>query len=316
MFSQTKNTTRHKHQDGSAIIVALFVVALVAAIAVAMMTRIQQDTRRTELLLNSNQAYLYAQGSIIWATDQLINDWKQQKPQQLIDKTPIKSQTQTINNASVESTIYDAQGLFNLNNLADKTYQVNFSQLLKAIMPSLKPEDIQNITLATVDWVSSNAKSETFNEYYAKLTPPYHSPRHIMTSLSELRLVKGVTAELFTKLSPYIIALPTTTPISVNNAPAPVLMSLSPTLNLESAKSIEKYCVQNPFTTLQSFQNFDIVKNNSIQNDKTTITSTYFLVKTTVTIGDQSTILYTLLQREIKNSKPTVATLWQSKGTL
>ncbi len=308
--------TNHKTQQGSAIIVALFVVALVAAIATAMLSRMQQDTRRTELLLNANQAYLYTQGSLAWAKDQLITDWKKQQTQQIIDKTPIQSPVNKINNASIQSTIYDAQGFFNLNNLTDNNYRENFGSLLKAVMPNIKSNEIQSIILATTDWVSANAKSTVYNDYYAKLTPPYRAPHQPMTSLSELRLVKGITAALFEKLSPYIIALPTTTHINVNNAAPPVLMSLSPKMSMESAKAIAAISQQKPFTTVQNFLTLDIVKNNTIQENKITITSSYFLVKTQVTLGDQNMTFYSLMLREVKNPEPTVSLVWQSKGTL
>ncbi len=78
-------------QRGSAIIIAIFIMALAVTAAVAMLSRMNIDVRRTQLLLNSAQADLLAQGSVAWAIDQLNNDWKNQKPNQLIDKTPITS---------------------------------------------------------------------------------------------------------------------------------------------------------------------------------------------------------------------------------
>lgn len=302
-------------QQGSAIVVALFVVALVAAASVAMLTRLQQDTRRAELFLNSTKAYFYAQGSIAWAMDQLINNAKQQS-QQVTDKTPIKSPISKVDNVTIESTIYDAQGFFNINNLADISYRDTFARLIKAVMPKMNNQDIQNITLATITWISTNGAQSAFDEYYAKLTPPYRTPHRLMTSASELRLVKGMTAELFNQLAPYIIALPTPTTININNAAPPVLMSLSPTLNQESAIAIAKFCQKTPFPTTQSFLNFDIVKNNPFTENQITTKSAYFLIKTQVSIGDQSTILYTLVQRDIKDSQPNITILWQSKGTL
>lgn len=316
MLYQDNPLLNKTKQTGSAIVVALFVVALVAISATAMLTRIQQDTRRAELLLNSNKAYLYAQGSIAWAIDQLNNDYKDQQPQQVIDKTPIHSPAKTIENATVKSTIYDAQGFFNLNNLADTNYHENFSNLLKAVIPNMSANDIQTISQATTAWIMQGGAATNYDEYYGKQTPAYRAPHRPMASMSELLLVKGMTSELYTKLSPYIIALPGVTAVNVNNAEAPVLMSLNPKLTLDSAKTIQSICHQTPFASTQSFRNMDTVKNNDIPDTKITIVSTYFLVKTNVTIGDQTTILYTLLQREIKNSQPMVTITWQSKGTL
>ncbi len=303
-------------QQGSAIVVALFVVALVAAIATAMLIRLQQDTRRTQLLVNATQANFYAQGSVAWATDQLINDWKSQQQNKVIDRTPIISPKNKQNSATIQTTITDAQGLFNLNNLTDQKYRENFGRLIKTLQPSLSANDIQTLVQATTAWISSTSNNDAFDTYYSKLSYPYKAPHHIMASMSELRLVKGMTPALFKLISPYVIALPMTTAININNADAPVLMSMSPTLTLDAAKGIVAHRTQTPFTNVQNFQAFDIVKNNSFAQDQVTTTSNYFLVKTEVSIGEQEIILYTLLQRDAKDSQASISVLWQSKGTL
>jgi type II secretory pathway component PulK len=50
-----------KEQQGVVIVIALFIVALVATMAYAMMVRIERDTRRTSLILRNTQAEFYAQ---------------------------------------------------------------------------------------------------------------------------------------------------------------------------------------------------------------------------------------------------------------
>src|SRR5690349_10059410 len=103
-------------QRGTAIIVSLFLVGLVAAIALTMMDRLNRDIRRTQLLLQSTQADLYAQGSVDWALDTLRDDWIKQKKEALIDPLPLSSPLSSLKNFQITSTINDAQGLFNLNN--------------------------------------------------------------------------------------------------------------------------------------------------------------------------------------------------------
>lgn len=301
-------------QNGSAIVVALFVVALVTIAATAMLTRIQQDIRREELYLNANQAYNYAQGSVYWAMDQLGNNLKAQQPNRLTDQLPIQSPENKIDHATVQSTIYDAQGLFNINNLNDANYRENFARLIKVLAPKLSDNDVNKITLGIITWITPGQGQTSFDDIYKKQNPPYHSPHHAMANMSEFRLIQGVTPELFAQLEPYIIALPIATHININTAPVPVLMSLAPTLTLDSAKNIEIARQSSPFVDTKSFLNYDVVKNNPFPEDKITTISNYFLVKTQVTIGDHTTILYTLLQRELKNSQPTVTIVWQSKA--
>ena len=112
-----KNLIKLTAQRGAAIIVALFVTALVAAAAIAMIEHLRTDTKRTELLLNNTQLNFYAQGSVAWAIIQLTKDLKNKQPQKIVDHTPIYSTLNEINGAKVKSTLYDGQGKLNLNNL-------------------------------------------------------------------------------------------------------------------------------------------------------------------------------------------------------
>jgi general secretion pathway protein K len=307
---------RLRNQKGAAIIVALFVVALVAAAATIMIERLRTDTRRTELTLNANAAYLYAQGSVAWAIDTLNNDWTHQQPNTVIDKTPITSPVDHQNEAVIQSIISDAQGYFNINNLTDPNYQINFMRLIMIVAPETSLSDAQNITLATMDWIAQGSKNPTLDEYYLKQNPPYKAAHQIMLSPSELRLVKGMTPKLYDKLAPYIIALPNATQININNAGIPVLMCLSMTLSQQSAKSLSTAIQANPFADIQTFMNNDIVKNNPFESSKITTTSNYFLLQTNVKVGDQTLTLYTMLNRVTQGTQAKTVVLWQSKGTL
>jgi general secretion pathway protein K len=317
MLSQVKPLPHKTHfihkQRGAAIIVALFVVSLVAAASVAMIVRLSMDIRRTDLLQHANQSSLYAQGSIDWAMDQLSENLKHPKPKQLVDKTPIQSKTDKMNGYTISSTIEDAQGKFNINNLASQDAVNNYLRLIHAVAPSMPLEAINKIVVATRDWVLPNNATE-LETYYQKQTPAYRAPHRPMVSVSELRLVRGITSTLYNQLLPHVTALPVITPININNTSAPVLMSLSATLTKESAAAILSHFRQSPAITAQDFLNFDTVKNNPIPATQITVTSSYFLVKTNVTVGQQQTVIYTLLARTSKGNQPAITVLWQTKG--
>lgn len=303
-------------QGGAAIIVALFVTSLVAIAAIAMIERLRINVRSTELITNNLEANLLAKGSLAWAMEQLNNDFKQQKPNQLIDATPIRSPINKVENAIVSSTIFDAQGRFNLNNLSTPNTQDDFIRLITAAYPKIGAAGAREIALAVVNWISAGAINNALDDYYAKQTPPYRAPHRLMVSVSELRLVKGVTAEVYAALSPYVTALPVVTPVNINNAAAPVLMSLSPTLTFSAAQAIYYKAKKAPFLTTPSFQQFDVIKNNPVPENKITVRSDYFLVKSSVKVNQQEIILYTLLKRTPNKEKPTEDVVWQSKGTL
>ncbi len=294
---------------------ALFIVALVAAMAYVMMARLERDTHRTALLLHDTQADFYAQGSVAWAMDQLRNDWERQKTNKVVDPIPIKSPMNELQGYKISSTIEDMQARYNINNLTQMTSFKPFIRLLQTVQPSLSTEKAEDILRAVVDWIApvTTQQPNTFSQYYLSLSSPYRAAHRPMVNRSELRLVKGMTPSLFRALMPYVTALPDSQPINVQTALPPVLMTLSQTLNLESAQRIEQSRQQTPFTSTKMFFNLDVVKNHRVSEGNVTVTSQYFLVKTNVEIEKQTIVLYTLLERITNGTKVTINTLWQSR---
>ncbi len=137
-----------------------------------------------------------------------------------------------------------------------------------------------------------------------------------MHSPSEFRLVAGVTPKLYNAVLPYLMALPETTQINVNNAAAPLLRSLSAGMTPEVVQMILQVRHQQPFGTKEKFLSFDAVKANGVPGEVITVLSRYFLLKTDILVGTQQMTFYTLLQRTQQGSQPQVKVLWQSKGTL
>lgn len=307
--------SNRNHQRGSAIIIALFVMSIVAAASIAMMSRLSVEIRRTETLLNSSQANLFAQGSVAWAIDKLNNNWRQHNADQLVDKFPMTSPVDTIDGFKIQTSILDAQAYFNLNNMTVDKTQYEFLHLLRTLIPQMEMPQATQITMALHDWVkqASNAGLAT---YYAGLNPGYKAPHRPMVSPSELRLVRGMTPDIYNKLIPYMIALPITTGINVNTAPPQVLISLSPIMSTGTAQALTNVRRQTPFLDAQKFLAQDSVKDQHIEPTKVVVISNYFLVKTQVSIGQQQTILYTLLTRTTEGTKSQVSVLWQLKGTL
>jgi general secretion pathway protein K len=301
-------------QGGTAIIVALFLVGLVAALAITMMERLNRDLRRTELLLQSTQADLYAQGSLAWGLDTLRYHWLNQKKNEVIDKLPLSSPVNTLQQFTVASTLYDDQAHFNLNNLGSEEWSAPFQRLLLLADPTLSSEKAQQITKSTLNWISPVAKNIDDDLYYMKLPQAYRAPHRPMASASEFRLIKGVTPEIYARLLPYLTALPELTLINVNTAAPLVLQSLSPALTSESAQALANYRRQNPFVSLEQFSAMDLVRNNMIPATLITVNSQYFLISTQVKKNKQQLLLLTLAKRSGQNNKASLHILWQSKG--
>lgn len=303
-----------KRQCGVVIVVALFFVALVAAMAVFMMTRLLRDTQRTQLVLRDFQAENDAQGSVVWAMDQLNADWVRQKSNQRVDATPIELPDNEVHGYHVRGKIDDMQARFNINNLKNSDTQSDFQRLVLAVNPSLNEESARQLIRAVTDWISPVSAENEFSRYYAELPQAYRAAHRPMAHISELRLVKGMTPALYQALLPYVTALPSETQVNPQTASAPVLLTLSPAMTLAAAKAIETIRVQTPITSAQAFQSMDIIKNHPIPKEKVVLVSTYFLVETEVSLEDQHLVLYTLLERSTVNGRTQVSVIWQSKG--
>lgn len=296
---------------------ALFIVALVATMAYTMMARLDRDTQRTMLILRDTQAEFYAQGSIAWAMDLLRNNIVNKKIGKVIDTTPLSLPEKDMNGYKISSTIYDMQSRFNMNLLSDplKGGQ-NFKRLLQLVAPDLTEEQAQNIVRAAVDWISPGNQQNQFSKYYAELPIPYRAPHQMMTNVSEVRLLQGMTPKLYMLLEPHITALASDKYVNAQTATAPVLASLSPAMTLQAANELIKIRQEKPFLSGEDLKNSDIVINHALFKDQEVkAVSDYFLVVTKVSIESQHIVLYTLIERiGATDAKPEVNIISQSKG--
>lgn len=305
-----------RKQQGIVIVFALFFVALVAALSYYMVARLDRDLERVNLILNHVQAKFYARGSIAWAKMQLKENWEKQQSDKPIDTMPLKSTVNVVDGYKIQSTIYDLQARYNINNVQQfqNPNQGNLKNFLRALNKDLSDDQALSIVAAIMDWVSPEHSSKEFNEYYQNASPPYTSPHKPMVSISELQLVKGVTPAIYQTLRPFLVALPKPTPINIQTAPPPVLMLMSPNMTLDQAVEIARIREQTPFKNPQAIQNLDIMKNNSVSPDNVTTTSQFFLVETTVSKDDLTLIVYSLMDRTIQEGKAKVTVLWESEG--
>jgi general secretion pathway protein K len=304
-----------KHQKGVVIVIALLIVALVVAMAYTMLSQLARDTRRTTLIVRDAEASGLAEGSVLWAKDQLQHNWEQQVPGQLIDRIPIQSPINEVNGYRVSSVILDAQSRLNVNNVNSGEFQTALIKLLQLAHPALTREQASSLVKSIAHWVGARGAGEHYAEYYLQLPEPYRPAYKPMVSVSELVLIKGMTPALYEQLKPLVTALPQDTLLNVQTAPVAVLAALSQTMTMDAARAIDASRRQKPITTMQQFSTLDAVKNHpDIKQDMLTVTSQYFLVETTVTIENQRLVLYTWLKRLVKDKKATVIVVQQSKG--
>jgi general secretion pathway protein K len=227
-----------ENQRGVALLVALLVVALAAVLIAGLLDRGGLVAARTRNALRSQQAQAYARGLENYAAEVLVRAQDQSPGYDAADSVwAIPLPPTPVPGGTIAAQMSDLNGRFNLNNL-DNTYDtqsiwlVKFKRLLTAL--KLDPAIAGHI----VTWMDANTPVSADDQFYLAQPVPYRRASRLFTHVSELRLVAGVDGDVYAALAPYVTALPQGTPINVNTASVPVLMTLSRNVTREMAQAI------------------------------------------------------------------------------
>lgn len=289
-----------KKARGAALLTALFIMTLVAIVAVAMSTKLQLDIYRTRLVVVQDKLYLTSQAVMFWAMDELKNkstELTKANKQGEVLHFPHKLQ-HIVEPVQLTGVLYDMHARFNVNNLLEKKYTVSFLKLLNAIHPDLNTKEQLNLILAIQNWIAPvnlNAGKDEFTSYYLAQKPAYYPGHQLLRSISELRLVRFMTAPLLQKIQPYITVLPETTAVNINTAPLAVLMSLGKGLNKAQASELISKRQQEGIKNLKDIA--ELLNKLDLPLGQITIDSQYFLSVATVTNEEYTLKVYTLLKR-------------------
>jgi len=301
-------TNQASKQSGIALLTVLLIVFLASTIAVSMIDQHTFDIRRTDYNENFGQSYHLSMGVEAWALGKLHKDAKNDKTG---EKTDHEGETwgetlllKNINNiASVNGKISDEQGLFNINNLYFEDLKLSDSGVkdkkryqylyLRNLLEKL---DI-NADLANpiTDWLDQNSNASfplgAEDSFYLTKKTAYRTAGRPIVHISELRLIKGITPQIYNKLKTAIVALPQSTRINVNTAPKRVLLGLTKTMTESMADNIIQHRLATPFKSTKDFIQFMQQGNekksvNSAElTQLLTVSSNYYVAKATVSMN-------------------------------
>ena len=292
-------------ERGVAILMAMVILALAAGITSALIWDRSLSIHRTALIGAQRQAWQYDLGAEAWVeqilrrsankNDTLGSTWAQHLP-----PLPVQG-------GVIVGGVEDLQGRFNLNDLIGKNGNTDPTTLaaLKRLLEILQINpDVAN---AIADWTDANDNvtepGGAESGYYATLDPPYAPANGRFYSTTTLRLVKGVTPEIYARLAPYVTALPQITPVNINTAPAPVLAAIVPDFTLAQAKALVAQRGKNGFQNIGQFQ-------DEVHRKITfplALKSTYFLLRVTTTIGSTQLSLYSVIFRNDQGQVQSIA---------
>jgi general secretion pathway protein K len=269
-------------------------------IAVNLMWEGTLDQRRTMASLAADQGLMYVQGAEAWAADILRQDLVDSPDiDHLGEQWAIELPPLPVDGGVITGRLEDLQGRFNLNNLvqpsgeADPLVRAQFERLLTLV--ELDPA----LAGAVIDWLDPDIEmlfpDGGEDAAYASSDPQYRTPNAMITSPSELMAVNGFDRDGYTRLAPYVTALPIGTAVNVNTAPDVVLASLSDTLDLSTAASLVEERADAGFADIDTvFEG--LVEAAMLQRIDSV--SEHFLLTATVQLGSTQLTMRSVLQRD------------------
>ena len=318
---------------------ALLIVALVSSLAVSMAFWFQLSLARGENRWHGAQAASYLLGAESMAAYLLKEDLGASKIDHRGEDWAREGIYFPVNERGdgISPALFDAQGRLNLNSLGDKiNYNTNsftaefsklsgsqkmFVRLLQSFEKiNVTPQEATAILEAVVDWLDTDANvsgsggAELYD--YQQREPAYRPANQFFFSVSELRLVKGITAELFAELEPLLAVLPEQTSLNINTAPVQLLRALGEKDSDKPLSEADASLLDEARQALidansgdkQGFESVDdfwaapeaktIFASDQTDNDGLTVASDYFVLRAESSVEKQRRRLESLLYRD------------------
>lgn len=300
-------------QAGVALLTILVMVALATILAATIAKRQTNTAENTGYLMRQNQSLLYAKSAEAFFSELLNQDSDNGNSVDHLQENWAKPMPPfPVEDGSVSGRLIDESGKFNLNNLVkvdgnqvDESARRWFEKLLQRVgLPA-------ELSQAVIDWQDSN--DETIgamgaeSNYYQGLDPAYLTPNTKFHSVEELKLVRGFEGKNFDLIRPYVTALPEQTKVNMNTAPALLLASIDPRVDV---KAVEQE-LKAKQTNLTYFNNIDdLWKLNAFsgieeqsKNDAATFLdskSNFFVAQIEVVLSDRKRQFTSLMMRKDK----------------
>jgi general secretion pathway protein K len=296
---------RRARQRGVALLTAIVLVALATITAVAISFSSAMTLRRSAAVFTVAEglqlgagaeamaAYLLKQDARNTRQDSLDEDWAQPYGPLELDA-----------GAVLEASIDDQQGRFNVNNLitvggvADADARIQFERLLGLLGLETRWAPL------LIDWLDSDIEPTLpdggEDGLYLGQPTPYRTANLPITSITELLALPGMTRAIFDRLAPYVTALPPGQRVNLCTAPGVVLDALTP--GLQQFSIDDKLLIERRksgcFPTVQDFHALMSDAQYAAVQRYVGETSSYFRLRSWISIGTTRFTLYSLLQRD------------------
>ena len=219
-----------RNDSGVALLVTLLVLVLIVALAMEIFHVGARAAQSGAYGRDSIRSALLAEGGTAAAKIALKQDARDNQYDTLDEIWSRPVPPIELGEGVVAVIVEDEERKLNLNklilangNAPDEQRLAVFRKLLSIIGIEVSVAD------AVVDWLDNDDSTRVGGaetSYYMSLPYPYRAKNDLFDTLDELRLVRGITKEVFEKIKPFV-TVHSSGMVNINTAPREILIALS-----------------------------------------------------------------------------------------
>ncbi len=274
-------------QRGVALVYAMLMLAICAGLMFPRMSEQSVAIAHTANLVDAAQAATLADGLDAWAAAVLAEDRR---------RTSVDHEGELwhaalvvpAERATISGRLRDLRGRFNLNALIDKSGQDDalhierFARLLGNLELPVALADV------VLDWIDGDdvprLPDGAESAVYVRNAPAYRAANQRFVSVSELRLLAGMTPAAYAILQPHVAVLDADAAINVNTATEAVLLSLADGLNRSAAREFVTGRQARPVRGLADLARWPLFSAPGLQTQGLVGVSDWFVLHAEITL--------------------------------
>ncbi len=309
--------TLSKRQRGVALLTAVMVVAFASTLTTALMVAQNLAVHRAANMRSLDAAWWYLIGLEEWAGTILRRDAQDSSIDTLDEIWAQRIDFLPVDEGVLAGQIVDLHSQFNLNTLGvaePEQVLLQFNRLLAAI-PELRDQAVGDLGVRIADWIDPDTEPRfpggAEDQAYLSLDPPRRAANRPMVSITELRLIDGVTEDIYAALVPHVTVAPAVPhPINVNTATPAVLQSLAEGLTPGDVESLLASREESPWESLENFRAEPALAARPV-SENIDVRSSYFRAEGSADVQGVRLQLVSVLHR---GSDGRARTVWRSRA--
>lgn len=299
-------TGGRKSERGAALLTVMMIVAAMSVAALAVTQAVTQSTVRSRALDAQAQLAFYAASAEEVAKARLTEILSPLDSKLVLGMPGLdEPQLIPIDNGALSVTVREATNCFDVNSLtvaaeggglvADAAQQEAYQALLISLIEDGYASDMAALAASLTDWMDDNTvpgNGGAEDAYYLSEVPSYRTSGQKLTTLDELRSIRGYSTEIFARVRPVLCALPADLPprtLNINTLEihhAPLLQQVfTEALSIDDARDLIASRPVTGWTAIEDLTQDPLVQNidpNLVRTDRIGLVTSLVEVSTNV----------------------------------